>query len=323
MPYRAISIISPEFGKIPLNVSSHEDEPNVIILEANQPFGTIKWTISNYKKFNLWHATYQIKQPVRLIISINKQYLGFLFVLKNRLRYYLKGLSSIVVEEHQYDLFYAPSIQLEYNFDSKTYIICGFNYSTSSFKIWSNVFKPLKSLITSVNSKVPFRLRNTPATSTPRMIVPLFNMLQCSYSGLLKKRFLSIKTSEITFYTLQNADYRKLEFETEYEEIKRMLDVKEYLLNNLTNPGTTHQIALRFGLNDFKLKKSFKSVFGTSIYAFLLEERLLNAQQAILETDLPLKQIAELAGYSELSPFSNAFKSKFGFSPSTLRKQIP
>lgn len=323
MPYRTISVISPEFGKIPLKISTHAEEPNVITMEANQPFGSLKWTIAIYKKYNFWHATYRIKQPVRLIITVNQQYLGFLLVLKNKVQYYWKGLSAVVMKEHQYDLFYAPSVQLEYNFDSKTYIVCGVNYKIASFQPWSDLFKPLKSMMTSANTGVPFRLKHTPTSSTSRMMVPLFSVLHCNYAGPIKNRFLKIKIAEMTFLALQNATEKDQNFELEYEEIKQMLAVKEHLLNNLTKPGTIHQIALRFGLNDFKLKKSFKRVFGTSIYAYLLEERLLNARQSILETDLPLKHIAEVAGYSELAPFSNAFKSKFGFSPSTLRKKSP
>lgn len=322
MPYRTISVISPEFGKIPLKFSALDEEPHVIIMEAHQPLGSIRWTIANYKKFVFWQATYQIKKPVRLMISINQQYLGFLFVLRNRLKYYLKGLNAMEVREHQYDLFYAPSIQLEYDFDSETYVVCGFNFKTKSFMGWSKLFKPLQSLMTSVDARVPFRMMNTPANSNSAMILSLFSILHCGFSGQIKKRFQQIKISEITLYALQNTSLNDHDFERKFVEIKKMIEIKEYLLNNLTKPGTTHQIALRFGINDFKLKKSFKHVFATSIYAFLLEERLLNARLTILETDLPLKQIAEQAGYSELAPFSNAFKSKFGVSPSTLRKNV-
>lgn len=63
------------------------DEPNAIIMETSQPFGSIKWIISDYKKFTIWQATYDIKHPVQLKITANKECLGLFFALKSDLRY--------------------------------------------------------------------------------------------------------------------------------------------------------------------------------------------------------------------------------------------
>lgn len=160
-----------------------------------------------------------------------------------------------------------------------------------------------------------------PINATPRILVPLSHILQCEFSGSKKKKFLSFKTTELTFFTLQNTISVKETPTIDSNEFELMIQVKDHLLNNLLAPGTIHQIALKFGLNDFKLKTYFKEAFGTSIYAFLLEEKLQNAQSLITDTNIPLKQIAELTGYSDLSSFSNAFNNKFGYRPSTLRKK--
>ncbi|MEQ8470970.1 MAG: AraC family transcriptional regulator [Marinoscillum sp.] len=324
MPHRLISITSPEYGKIPMTLLQTTTDQNVTVLETKQPFGVIRWTITEYKKFKLWHATYRIKHPIHLKISVNKPYLGFIFALKNDIKHYhLKGLNPMAILEHQYDLFYTPSIQLEYQFEPETYVLCGFDFKTSSFKPWSKIFTPLQAFYSSANNNAPLRLKNDPITSTPRVLASLFHILQCQYTGNKKKKFLGFKTSELTFYALQDTISINNNPLIHSSEVQKMMEVKDYLLNNLNTPGTIHQIALLFGLNDFKLKQTFKRIFGTSIYAFILEERLQNAQISILETDIPLNQIAQQAGYSDLSAFSNAFKSRFGIRPSVLRKRNP
>lgn len=322
MPHRLISVSSPKYGEVPLKLVQESEDSNLTILEALQPFGSIRFTITNHKKFRLWHATYRITKPTRLIITINRQYLGFLFALKNNPNYNLKGLSPMSIQEHQCDIFYTPSINFEYNFDSETYIVCGFNFSTNSFIKWSNLFDPLNTLISHISENTAYRLKPSPINTTPRILVPLSHILQCEFTGNKKTKFLSFKTTELTFYILQNTissnDHSKLGS----AEFELMTQVKDHLLRNLTNPGTIHQIALNFGLNDFKLKTYFKRAFGTSIYAFILAERLQKAQALITDTNTPLKQVAEIAGYSDLSAFSNAFHNKFGYRPSTLRKKL-
>lgn len=319
MPHTLISISSPEYGNIPFQFSPAIEEQNVMILQSNQSFGSIHWVIEDYDNYNIWTATYKITHPLKLKISVRHPYLGFIFSLKNEVKYDLQNLNPISIPELKYDMLYMPSTELQYTFDPETYIICGFNYKTSAFKAWNKLFQSLESFLSAINSKRAFRLKKVPITPTPRILAPLFHIIHCRYQGTQKGKFINFKTSELTFYALQNMALVKTESTISPKDLTLMMEVKDHLLNNLNTTETIRELALRFGLNDFKLKSTFKQAFHTSIYAFLLEERLQNALTQILETDMPLTQIAELTGYSDLSAFSTAFKKRFGYRPSTLR----
>lgn len=321
MPHIPILITSSKFGEVSLTANRDINDPNMTILEAKQHFGSIRLTITQHERFNLWHAVYQITKPLQLKITVQKQYLGFIFSLKNNPHYTLDGLRPANIEEHQYDVFYSPKIDLEYEFKPETYILCGLNFKTPTFEEWVNLFEPLKPFFTSVDKNIPLRLEHTPIDATPRILVPLSHMLRCEFTGNKKKKLLGIKTAELTFFALQNTISTSQRTNLEPQELEVVIKVREHLLSNLTAPGTIHQIALKFGLNDFKLKTYFKDAFGTSIYAFLLEKRLQKAHALISETDKPLKQIATIVGYHDLSALSNAFNDKFGYRPSTLRKK--
>jgi AraC-like DNA-binding protein len=73
------------------------------------------------------------------------------------------------------------------------------------------------------------------------------------------------------------------------------------------------------GLNEFKLKNGFKSVFGTGVYEYLVEIRLEKARLMLESTPRPVKEIANMVGYKNASSFIRAFRRKFKESPHSMR----
>ncbi len=98
--------------------------------------------------------------------------------------------------------------------------------------------------------------------------------------------------------------------------------VHEYILKNLEEPlPSTKELSKMFNVNEFKLKDSFRHFFNTSIYHFYTEERLKKAQRLILKTSIPLKEIAFISGYNDYTNFFKAFKKRFTYSPSELKRE--
>lgn len=98
--------------------------------------------------------------------------------------------------------------------------------------------------------------------------------------------------------------------------------VHTYILKNLENPlPSTNELSKMFNVNEFKLKDSFRHYFNTSIYQFYTEERLKKAHLLILQTNIPLKEIAFISGYNDYTNFYRAFKKRFHYSPSDLKRE--
>jgi AraC-like DNA-binding protein len=99
-------------------------------------------------------------------------------------------------------------------------------------------------------------------------------------------------------------------------------NIREYILNNLEVPlPSTNELSKIFNVNEFKLKDSFRHFFNTSIYQFYTEERLKKAHILILQTSIPLKEIAFISGYNNYTNFYKAFKKRFNYSPSELKRE--
>lgn len=104
-------------------------------------------------------------------------------------------------------------------------------------------------------------------------------------------------------------------------EIQRIRAVKEKLGQKHLHPVTIQELAYETGMNRTKLQYGFKQLFGISIYSYQVQLRMEKAKKLLEESEKPIKQIAQLTGYSTISSFSAAFKKAFRLSPSQWRNK--
>lgn len=100
----------------------------------------------------------------------------------------------------------------------------------------------------------------------------------------------------------------------------RTKELKQYLMKLEGKLPTITSLATQFGRSARLLNEEFQHDYGDSIFSFILNHRLNAAHEAISNTSIPLKQLAEKLGYAHVNHFSAAFKKKFGYAPGSLRK---
>jgi len=104
------------------------------------------------------------------------------------------------------------------------------------------------------------------------------------------------------------------------EDIQIIRDVHDMIINNLDKDlPTLKDLAHQEGTNEYKLKYGFKQIYGTTIFRFLIRERLRMARTLIQHSTLTIKQIIQMTGFKSKTHFSRAFKDKYGMSPTDLR----
>lgn len=171
-------------------------------------------------------------------------------------------------------------------------------------------------------------------------IVPAF----CSVSTLLSSTERQRKVLITAFQTVQNNKEAEEELRMAVEsnkakdksgiegqqktilplrepDIRKIREAHDHILMDLEETSSLKELAHSFGINEFKLKYGFKQVYGTTVFRFLMDERLKKASLLLQNTDMPLKRIAEMTGFKSFPHFSKAFKKRFGYCPSDLKKQ--
>ena len=96
--------------------------------------------------------------------------------------------------------------------------------------------------------------------------------------------------------------------------------LEEYILRHLNEPLPVSRLARFAHVSAGHFHALFREEAGMTPGQYLWELRLKRAQQLLLETALPLVDVAEQAGFSSQSSFTHAFRRRFGVSPGRLRK---
>ena len=103
-------------------------------------------------------------------------------------------------------------------------------------------------------------------------------------------------------------------------DILKIREVHQYILDNLHQSLPPLPIIARSAnLNEYKLKKGFKTIYGITVFKFHLKKRLEMSKTLIESTQLPLKSISFQFGFKDYSHFLKAFKKKYGKSPKKFR----
>ena len=101
----------------------------------------------------------------------------------------------------------------------------------------------------------------------------------------------------------------------------RVKACRDFLLVQDGKLPTLESLAGTFNLPARRLNAEFKEAYGQTIFAFITGHRLDQARQALLETELPLKEIAHKLGYSHVNNFTAAFIHRFSEPPGKVRAQ--
>lgn len=98
-------------------------------------------------------------------------------------------------------------------------------------------------------------------------------------------------------------------------------EIQSYISAHALEDISIQSVARQFNISPTYLSRLFKHTTGSSLMQYVIQRRMGEAQTLLLVTDLPITQIAQQVGYSNLSHFVKMFTQNIGISPRTYRKQ--
>lgn len=99
-----------------------------------------------------------------------------------------------------------------------------------------------------------------------------------------------------------------------------MQEILLYINEHFTKPMKLDELAHRFGVSVSYLSHEFVKYTGRSVYEYVLYRRVLMAKEMI-NSDLPLSEVAYQCGFNDYSSFLRAFNRQAGMSPAAYRRQ--
>jgi two-component system response regulator YesN len=111
-----------------------------------------------------------------------------------------------------------------------------------------------------------------------------------------------------------------------FEESRKMADykpirlAKQYINENYNTPLTLESVSATIGFNPAYFSTLFKKETNKNFSEYVMEVRIQNAKQLLIQTSKNVDDIAMEVGYSDLKYFSRLFKKITGLNPSEYRK---
>ena len=155
--------------------------------------------------------------------------------------------------------------------------------------------------------------RDIPAS----LMVVLNQLSMVNLSEAAEKLYYQGKVLELLslYFSEKKAATENCPFLNDEEVVRKIKNAKDYLLKHSENPPSLKELAKLAGLNEYQLKVGFKQIYGNTVYGFLLDHKLTNAQLLLDTAKYKVNEVAYQIGYTNPSHFIAAFKKKFGVTP--------
>ena len=242
------------------------------------------------------------------------------FVLKNDARKELSTIGKFYLRKDQYISYLTKETNCSILFGKdEDFSTIDFFYSPKLLQELIPFFPELYQLL----EKSPQTILNGKGGwSVPSMKEITNQILNCPYDETTRQFYYDIKVRELLFQILEisfkrnNKSYHFTPFET--ARIHEARSILEKYIDK--KPPSIRSLSRQVALNEFKLKSGFRKYFHSGISEWLMEQKMQQARQLILNTNKPVKEIAGLVGYPRTTNFITAFRRQFGITPGALRR---
>lgn len=149
------------------------------------------------------------------------------------------------------------------------------------------------------------------------LLVELNQLFNIQLSENANRLFYQGKILELLalYFSYKKPDIEACPFLKDQDTLRKIKQVKEYILKNIDVPPGLKELSKWAGLNEYQLKAGFKEIYGNTIYGYLLDHKLDNARVLLDSKKYQVAEVAYQIGYANPSHFIAAFKKKFGVTP--------
>ena len=98
-----------------------------------------------------------------------------------------------------------------------------------------------------------------------------------------------------------------------------IMEAKRIIDSQLAFAPSCEDLSQQVHLSLTKLTRGFSSFYGMPIHQYIIEQRLIQAAQLLLDGDRNVGEVAAIVGYGKPSNFAAAFKKKYGVAPKNYR----
>lgn len=130
----------------------------------------------------------------------------------------------------------------------------------------------------------------------------------------VKNMYIGIKGLESLILLAARID-KKQSQKISKNQVKMVNQVYRYVMEHPEERYSIEELAEKFNISSTYLKQCFQMVYGTPMQKFIREQKMKAAAKVLATTNRNVTEVAQMFGYSNISKFSEAFKSVTGEPP--------
>ena len=319
-----VSVSSPtheNFVLVPVPSCEFPEEalPGSEMSYAEGLFGKVVIQQITAEPFHILYNYYHITEPCVVRFTGDSPPLRLLISLKGDAHFVVNGTEDIHLEQGQFNILYSPQIDANVVFEqAHETLLFNMYLPMDCLQDFASLQFIQKFIDTAGNGKSHVMFP-TAGWITSEVIREISYVLGFSERQPLREYMFSLKAKQLLHLVLLQKHYAGIEpiSAVMLDSIHRARHIIEAAVGEIL---TVDKVAGRAGVTLHELKKYFKPVTGLSVSAFMTQARLNNARLLVAETDLPIKEIAQITGYDHEQNFITAFKKHFDYTPFYVRQ---
>ncbi len=156
----------------------------------------------------------------------------------------------------------------------------------------------------------------------PNEFSQIFRQIQLCYHSLdpYRDEYLKIKIKEFVLRLAMQANFQNSTCNIGYDLIIRLRELRQNMFENPKLDWNIATMANHVFISESYLYQVYKKYFGITPNRDLINMRIERACILLID-QLPIKDVAEQCGYSNISHFCRQFKQVMGCSPNQYRKK--
>ncbi len=274
--------------------------------------------------FQIWYSNYLINHSTEIIGRADLVVVELHIQFQNHFMIDWDGVGENTITPFQFNLSHTPFVNNWAKFNAgKNYYTFDIHFTKDYLARLAPAFQKLDQFLEKVEKAAPSNYAAVDHFLTPEMVTIVQQILRCSFSINVSKFYVESKVQELLIHALEHAseDYTITPIKLSNYDIERLHEAKAILIGDFENKISLMQLAKKVGLNDFKLKKGFKFLFGTPVFQYQQAAKMEAAKKLLLETKLSIDEVGFSVGFDFVSNFNYSFKKHFGYTPGYLRKK--
>jgi AraC-like DNA-binding protein len=262
-------------------------------------------------------------RPMLLVDENSKESAESVFVLDGASESHFNNIGvALQCNKNQHNFQYNSEFGGKHMIHSSTFHALSITYDLSFLKqvLQNQDGNSIGKIADCVHGQKTFVANNNALASQLRMTATIASMQQNSFTGAMRYLFLESKMMEL--FALQLQQMLKPDSSNQQRwsagDIEKMHALKNYIEENYLEEFTLKDLTFKFSLNEFKLKKGYKQLFGTTVFGHVYRLRMQKAKTLLEERAMNVSEAGFFIGYDNVSSFCAAFKQRFGYSPGKL-----